>query len=99
MPVEEHIVLGKYGRLRKSFLKEHRSGTYTELLLDGKLNSHLAEIDEMAYQAFDRLVSQMAKAEGVTETLKAQDQMQWVQRMNSIHDRADEIILREYVYC
>ena len=91
--------LGKYGMLRKRFLKEHRPGLYAAYLLDGRLTHLLAETDNAACEAFDRLVDRMAKAEGVTEEMKATDQMLWVQRMNSICARADEIILGEYVYC
>lgn len=95
---EEPVILGKYGHLRRTFLKEHRHGVYQALLLEGKLNRHLAEIEESADDYFDSLTAQMAKEEGVTEKLKAQDQMEWVRRMNSIRDRADEIILRELIY-
>ena len=95
---EEPVVLGKYGHLRKTFLKEHRQGVYQALLLEGRLNMHLAEIDESANDCFDRLTAHMAKQEGVNEKLKAQDQMEWVRRMNSICDRVDEIILRELIY-
>ena len=96
---QEPVSLGKYGCLRKTYLKEHRQGLYNELLLEGKLNQHLAEIEETAYDCFDRLTTQMAQAENVTESMKSADQMEWVQRMNSIRDRADEIILRDFIYC
>lgn len=96
---EEPAQLGKYGRMRKEYLKEHRPGTYSELLLEGKLNRHLGEMEEAAHDYFDQLTTQMAKAENVTEALKAENQMEWVQRMNSIRDRADEIILRDFIYC
>ena len=96
---EQPVQLGKYGRMRKEYLREHRSGTYSELLLEGRLNRHLAEVEETAYDYFDRLTSQMAKEENVTEALKAENQMEWVQRMNNIRDRADEIILQELIYC
>ena len=99
LPAEDPAELGKYGMLRKRFLKEHRPGLYAAYLLDGRLTHLLAETDNAACEAFSRLVDRMAKAEGVTEELKATDQMLWVQRMNSIHARADEIILSEYVYC
>ena len=98
LPEEKPVVLGKYGRLRKSFLKKHRPYLYQEYILNGRLNEHLAEIDETAYEAFNRLVDQMAKDEDVTERLKAQNQMWWVQKMNSIYDRAEEVILNDYVY-
>lgn len=95
---EEPVVLGKYGMLRKRYLKEHRAGVYAALLLKGKLNRHLAEIEEEADELFERLIAQMAKAEGLTETLKANDQMEWVRRMNSIWERADEIVLHDLIY-
>ena len=95
---EEPVVLGKYGHLRRTILKEHRQGVYQALLLEGRLNCHLAEIEATVNDYFDRLTTQMAKEEGVTEKLKEQDQLEWVRRMNSIRDRADEIILRELIY-
>ena len=95
---EEPVVLGKYGHMRRTFLKQHRQGVYQALLLEGVLNRHLAEIEESTNDYFDRLTTQMARQEGVTEKLKAEDQMEWVRRMNSIRDRADEIILRELIY-
>ncbi len=90
--------LGKYGRLRRTFLKEHHNGIYTAMLMNGSLWDHLHEIDQSCKERLDRIVSQMAEQENVTETLKAADQMEWVRRMNSIHNRAEEIILHELVY-
>ena len=90
--------LGKYGRLRETFLREHHHGTYTSMLLTGRLNDHLTEIDRSADEMMERVIAQMAKAEGVTEALKASDQMAWVQRMNSIRHRAEEIVLHDLVY-
>ena len=90
--------IGIYGRMRERFLKEHHSGTYTSLILTGKLWKHLAETDAACHERMDALISAMAKQEGVTETLKASDQMGWVGRMNSIRNRAKEIILHELVY-
>ena len=91
--------LGKYGRMRKRYLKEHRRVLYTNLLVTGKLDQHLAEIDKACEERMELLTSQMAKREGVTETLKASNQMEWVRRMNSIRNRAEEIVLHELVYC
>ena len=91
--------LGKYGRMRKRYLKEYRPVLYTNLLTTGKLDQHLAEIDRSCEERMELLISQMAKLEGVTEALKAADQMEWVRRMNSIHNRAEEIVLSELVYC
>ena len=95
----EQRPIGKYGRMRKHYLKEHRPVRYTNLLVTGNLDKHLAEIEESCMQRMEVLTSQMAKQEGVAETLKAADQMEWVRRMNSIGNRAEEIILSELVYC
>ena len=95
---EEPVTLGKYGMLRKRYLKEHRAGMYAALLIEGKLNRHLAGIEEDAIELFDRLTAQMARTEGLTEALKAKDQMEWVRRMNSISERADEIVLHDLIY-
>ena len=85
--------------MRRRYLREHRDGIYTGMLLTGKLDDHLKEIGDTAQEMFDRLVAQMKDAEGVTERLKAENQMEWVGRMNSIRSRAEEIILSELVYC
>ena len=90
--------IGVYGRMRERFLEEHHHGTYTSLLLTGKLWKHLADIDAACHERMDYLVSTMAKQEGVTEALKATDQMEWVCRMNNIRNRAEEIILHELIY-
>ena len=90
--------LGKYGRMRKRYLKEHRPVLYTNLLLAGELFPHLAEIDKACEERMDMLVLQMSKREDVTEALKAADQMAWVARMNSIRSRAEEVVLHELVY-
>ena len=91
--------LGKFGLMRKSYLEIHRRGIYSGLLLSGELKKHLLMIQEQAEERFDLLVEQMAKREGVTEQLKAQNQMLWVQRMNSIRARAEEIVREEIIYC
>ena len=90
--------LGKYGRLRRTFLKEHHNGIYTAMLMDGSLWDHLHEIDQSCKERLDHIVTQMAEQENVTENLKAADQMEWVRRMNGIHNRAEEIVLHELVY-
>ena len=95
---EEAYPIGKYGLLRKRYLKEHKRGLYTSLLLTGKLDAHLAEIDRMCNERVELITNQLAKSEGVTEALKAADQMEWVRRMNSILTRAKEIVLDELVY-
>ena len=91
-------MIGKYGRMRKTFLKEHRSGTYNSLLLQNKLTEHLLEIDRTAREQVEQTMAQMAKAEGVTESLKARDQMAWVQQMNNIKSRAEETVIAEIVH-
>ena len=89
----------RFAAARRRYLREHRDGIYTGMLLTGKLDDHLKEIGDTAQEMFDQLVEQMKKAEGVTERLKAENQMEWVGRMNSIRSRAEEIILSELVYC
>ena len=94
----EQRPIGKYGRMRRRYLKEQHSAIFSDLMLSGKLYPHLLEIDEACESRMELLVLQMAKREGVTEALKAADQMTWVARMNSIRSRAEEIVLRELVY-
>ena len=91
--------LRKFGLMRKSYLENHRRGIYSGLLLSGELKKHLLMIQEQAEERFDLLGEQMAKQEGVTEQLKAQNQMLWVKRMNNIRERAEEIVREEIVYC
>lgn len=90
--------LGKYGRLRQAYLKEHRGSAYTGMLLNGTLWQHLHEVDKACYEQLDRLIPEMAKREGVTEALKAANQLEWVGRMNNIRNRAEEIVLSELIY-
>ena len=90
--------IGVYGRMHQRFLEEHHHGTYTSLLLTGKLWKHVVDIDTACHERMDFLIPAMAKQEGVTEDLKASDQMEWVGRMNNIRNRAEEIILHELVY-
>ena len=90
--------IGKYGRMRRSYLKAHRPGFYNTLVWDGTLFNHLSEIDQACNERMETITSAMAKQEGVTEALKAADQMEWVRRKNSIHNRAEEIVLTELVY-
>ena len=91
--------LGKYGRMRKRYLKEHRPVLYSNMLLEGKLFQHLSEIDQACEDRMGLVIRQMKAQEGVTEALKASDQMKWVRRMNSIQSRSEEIVLHELVYC
>ena len=90
--------IGRYGRMRLNYLREHRPGLYPRLLLSGKLYDHLTEIEETCRNRLERMIPQMAKAEGANEALKARDPMTWVARMNSIHQRAEETILAELIY-
>jgi len=89
----------RFAEKRRRYLREYRDGIYTGMLLTGKLDEHLKEIGGTAQEMFDRLVAQMKDAEGVTERLKAEKQMEWVGRMNSICSRAEEVVLSELVYC
>ena len=91
--------VGKFGRLRNTFLREHRGAIYTGMLYSGKLNAHLEEIDRQANEMLDRLVWEYAATEHITEELKANDQMAWVQVMNGIRSRAEEVVLSELIYC
>ena len=95
---EEEPIYGKYGMLRKQFLKEHRSAGYQYLLLTGKLNEHMNQTDQEAREQVEMLMKQMAEKKGVTEELKVQDQMKWVRLMNNIKVSAEEIILKNTVY-
>ena len=97
-PAEDAPTYGKYGRMRLTYLKEHHEGIYTDLLLSGKLNAHLNEIDETAHARMELMTKQMATAQGVTEKLKAGDQMAWVGAMNDIRSISEEIILKELIY-
>ena len=90
--------IGKYGRLRKRYLKEHRPVLYSNLLTAGNLYRHMTEIDQACEERMELLTHQMAKQEGVNEALKAIDQMEWVRHMNSIRNRAEEIVLHELVF-
>ena len=94
---EEEPTYGKYGMLRKQFLKEHRSARYQYMLLTGKLNEHLNQIDQKVREQVETLMEQMTEKQGVTEELKAQDQMKWVRLMNNIKASAEEIVLKNLV--
>ena len=98
VPAEEEHHIGIWGQRHGRYLKEHHRIMYYNLLTACKLNSYLADIDRQAEEMFSRLVKQMSKREGVTEELKAQDQMMWVGRMNNIRNRATEIVNKELIY-
>ena len=95
---EEEPTYGKYGMLRKQFLKEHRSARYQYLLLIGKLNEHLNQTDQEAREQVETLMEQMTEKQGVTEELKAQDQMKWVRLMINIKSSAEEIVVKNTIY-
>ena len=98
LPEETEYPIGKYGMLRRTYLKGHRKGLYLELVLAGKLNEHLHQIDEECHQMMDRLVEQMKAKQGVTAQLKSENQMQWVGMMNNIRHCAEEVVLKDIVY-
>ena len=98
LPDDGEYQIGKYGRMRRSYLKEYRKILYNNYVLKGTLFKHLAEIDQTCNERIENIVSAMAKQEGVTEAFKAADQIEWVRRMNSIRNRAEEIVLHELVY-
>jgi len=95
---EENQPIGMWGRKHLWYIKEHRPVLHTALLLSGKLNSHLSEIDQRETEMFNRLVKELAEKEGITEQLKAQDQMAWVGAMNNIRNAAEEIVNAEVIF-
>ena len=90
--------VGRWGMLRFNYLRKHREALYTIMLMEGTLNPHLEEIDRQAQEMEQQLISQLAQQEGVTEQMKAENQMEWVARMNSIRNRADETVLNDLIY-
>lgn len=96
--VPESSNVGIWGMRRHKYLRDHKRVLYTGLLLDGRLNAHLEEIDQSATEMFDRLVEQMKLRDGITEDLKVTNQMEWVRRMNAIHHEAVEIVAKELIY-
>ncbi len=98
LPDTGDFTIGKYGRMRRTYLNENHPSFYSTLILDGTLFKHLSEIDQACNERMEVITAAMAKQEGVTEALKAADQMEWVRRMNSIRNRAEEVVLRELVY-
>ncbi len=98
LPEEENEPIGVWGQRHLRYLKQHRRVLYTNLLTSGKLNSHLAELNKQAEDMFFRVVKQLAEKEGVTEKLKAENQMEWVGRMNNIRNRATEIVNADLIY-
>ena len=98
LPKEESRHIGVWGQRHLRYLKQHRKGLYSELLTSGKLNDYLADLNEQAEEMFSRLVKQLAEKEGVTEALKAENLMLWVQKMNNIHNAAMEIVSNDLIY-
>ena len=98
LPEQPKVEIGIWGKRHLRYLKNHHHVIYTNLLTSCKLTTHLADIDKEANEMFDRLVKQFAKQEGVTEQLKSNNQMIWVERMNSIRNRAEEIVNSELIY-
>ena len=95
---EENITLGKWGMMYKDYLEKHKKALFSSLLMQGKLYQHCAETENQARQMFDTLIEQMKEAEGVTEQLKEDNQLEWVQRMNNIQQRANELVCSELIY-
>lgn len=98
LPDSPRQTISHYGWMRKAYLEEHRPGLYERLLLSGKSYDHLAETDQVCQDRMERMIAQMAEAEGINEKLKASDQLGWISRINNIHQRAEEIILDELVF-
>ena len=90
--------VGRWGMLRFNYLRKHREALYTIMLMEGTLNPHLEEIDRQAQEMEQRLISQLAQQEGITEQMKAENQLEWVARMNGIRNRAEQIVLNELIY-
>ena len=99
LPEERTAYIGVWGQRHLRYLKQHRKGLYSELLISGKLNDYLADLNEQAEEMFSRLVKQLAEKEGLTEALKAENQMLRVQKMNNIRNAAMEIVSSELIYC
>ncbi len=98
IPKDTNFVIGKYGRAHLKYIKKHNCVLVTDLLLDGKLNSYLHSIDENCKNLLEKLIKEFAQNENVTENLKANNQLEWVAKMNNIKNRAEEIVFNEYVY-
>ena len=98
LPEGTHYEIGRYGRMRWEYLKNHRRWEYIRLLMNGKLNEYLHEVDEECYERMELLVEQMKVGAGITEELKASDQMKWVGLINNVRSSAEEIVMRELIY-
>ena len=98
LPEQTDYQIGKYGQLHLSYIKQHKRGTYTTLLTEGRLNAHLHEIDVQANEMVEAVVANLARERGIDEELKASDALKWVAEMNNIKTSAEEIVLREVIY-
>ena len=98
LPRKEDASFGRYGRLRLKYLKDHRRVLYINLLTAGELAQHLSEVDQQAQEMLELLVRQMAQEQGITEQMKAEDQMAWVGAMNNVRSAAEEVVMREVVF-
>ena len=90
--------IGKYGSMRRAYLEQHRPATYQMMILEGTLKQHLLNVNEQAHEMMEQLIDGMKRSEGITERLKASDQLEWVQRMNAIHYEATEVVMKELIY-
>ena len=98
LEVPESPKVGKYGMLRRSFLRSHKQALYTGMMLEGTLNSHLEQVDKEATMLLEKLTTQMMQEQGLTEELKSRNQMLWVQQMNNLRQSAEEVVLKELIY-
>ena len=98
LEVPESPKVGKYGMLRRSFLRSHKQVLYTGMMLEGTLNSHLEQVDKEANMLLEKLTTQMMQEQGLTEALKSRNQMLWVQQMNNLRQSAEEVVLKELIY-
>ena len=98
LEVPESPKVGKYGMLRRSFLRSHKQALYTGMMLEGTLNSHLEQVDKEATMLLEKLTAQMMQEQGLTEELKSRNQILWVQQMNNLRQSAEEVVLKELIY-
>ena len=98
LEVPESPKVGKYGMLRRSYLRSHKQALYTGMMLEGTLNSHLEQVDKEANMLLEKLMTQMMQEQGLTEELKSRNQMLWVQQMNNLRQSAEEVVLKELIY-
>ena len=98
LPKTKNLPQGKYSRMRLAFLKEHKKGLYTELMMDGKMEEHLGEIEQTSQMRVKQIIKQLAEKFKVNEEMKANNQMEWVGQMNSIKTQAEEIVMQELIY-